>query len=140
MGFSMSVLILNKRARFEYHLLESYQAGLVLSGELVKAIRERKISLRSAYVVSYRNGLHLIGLKKGETDYTVPLLLRQNEIEEIRGAITQKNITCVPINIKRVGRWFKTEIALAKGKKEYDKRETIKRRDLERDLRRNGIV
>ena len=134
----MSVLILNKRARYEYHLLESYQAGLVLTGELVKAIRERRVTLQSAYVVNGPKGLTIIGLKKGNEDYTVPLLLQPNEIDEIRGAVTQKNITCVPVNIKRVGRWFKAEIALAKGKKEYDKRETIKARDLEREARRQG--
>ena len=134
----MSVLILNKRARYEYHLLESYQAGLVLSGGLVKAIRERRVSLRSAYIADGPQGLTIIGLKQGDTDYTVPLLLQQKEIDEIKGAITQQNITCVPVNIKRVGRWFKAEIAIAKGKKEYDKRETIKARDLDREARRNG--
>ena len=134
----MSVLILNKRARYEYHLLESYQAGLVLSGELVKAIRERRVTLRSAYVAGGPKGLTIIGLKLGDTDYTVPLLLQQKEVDEIKGAITEKNITCVPVNIKRVGRWFKAEIAIAKGKKDYDKRETIKARDLDREARRSG--
>lgn len=133
----MSVLIINKRARFEYHILESYQAGLMLSGELVKAIKEKRVNLRSAYVVYHRGGLQIIGLKFKDIDYTVPLLLSKKEINEISGSIKEKQISCVPINIKRVGRWFKAEIALVKGKKTYDKRETIQKRDLDREMGRD---
>ncbi|MGL4758622.1 MAG: SsrA-binding protein, partial [Patescibacteria group bacterium] len=68
----MSVLIINKRAKFEYHILESYQAGLVLSGELVKAIKEKRVNLTSAYVTYHRGGLTIIGLQYKDTDYTVP--------------------------------------------------------------------
>ncbi len=132
----MSVLIINKRARYEYHILESYQAGLKLSGELVKAIKEKRVTLRSAYVVYNRYGLQIIGLKHKDIDYTIPLLLNKKEVKEIAGAIKEKNISCVPINIKRVGRWFKAEVAIVKGKKEHDKRDAIKKRDLDREIGR----
>jgi SsrA-binding protein len=132
----MNVLIINKRAKFEYHILESFQAGLLLSGELTKAIKEKRVIINSAYVVYHRNGLNMIGLKYKDVDYTIPLLLYKKEMNEILGTIKQKNFSCVPISIRRVGRWFKAEIAIVKGKKLYDKKETIKQRDLDREQAR----
>ena len=132
----MSTLIINKRARFEYHILESYQAGLSLTGELVKAIRERRVNITSGYVTYTRNRLNLIGIKIKDVDYTIPLLVNKKEQEEIIEAIKQKGHSCVPLNIKRVGRWYKSEIAIVKGKKLYDKKEAIKNRDLDREMRR----
>jgi SsrA-binding protein len=129
-------MIVNKRARFEYNILESYQAGLVLSGELIKGLREKRVTLNSAYVVYNKGTLNMIGFKLQDKDFTIKLLLNKKEMNEVIGAIKEKNITCIPINIKRVGRWFKSEIAVAKGKKTYDKKETLKQRDLDRESKK----
>ena len=132
----MSAIIINKRVRYEYNILESYQAGLVLTGALVKAIREKRVVISSGYVTYTRKHLSLIGIKIKDVDYTIPLLVQSKEKEEIIEALRTKGLSCVPINIKRVGRWYKSEIAIVKGKKLYDKRETIKNRDLDREQQR----
>lgn len=119
------------------YMLMQYQAGLVLSGDLVKLIRERKLTLQGVFIIFQHGRLEMIGLQYLNKNYNIPLMLNQKEISEIIGQIGQKQISCVPLNIKRVGRWFKSEIAIVKGKKTYDKRESIKKRDVDRDLSRS---
>jgi SsrA-binding protein len=135
----MPVLLINKKARFEYNVLESYQAGLSLSGKMVKIIREKKVTLQGVYIVYQKNQLQIIGLGTELHKENISLLLNQKEKIEIVGAISQKGISCVPLSIKTVGRWLKTEIAIVKGKKEFEKRETLKKRDLDREMARENI-
>ncbi|GAB4143166.1 MAG: SsrA-binding protein [Patescibacteria group bacterium] len=137
----MPVLAVNRRANFDYHILENYQAGLSLDGQIVKMIRAGKVTLNGCYVVNNRGILNLINLSYtnalGKTiNATVPLLLKTKEVDEIIQQITQKGISCVPLRLKTVGRWIKVDIGVVKGKKNYDKRESIKKRDLDREMRR----
>ncbi len=135
----MPIITINRKARFEYEILESFQAGLVLSGKMVKAIRSKQVKPEGAFVIHQNNRLEIVGLQGGGVHKNVPLLLKKKEIHEILGAITQKGVTCIVLNLKTVGRWIKAEIALAKGKTKRDKREAIKKRDLDREIAR-GLV
>jgi SsrA-binding protein len=136
----MAILTTNKKARFDYHILESYQAGLSLSGQMVKEIRGQRVTLSGAFVVFQHNRLEIIGLSgQNGTLQNVPLLLQKKEISEIVGKLSQKGVTCVVLNLKTVGRWIKAEIAVVRGKKNYDKRESLKKRDLDRERARNLI-
>jgi SsrA-binding protein len=132
----MPILALNKRARFEYHILESFQAGLALPGNLVRQIRDGRVNLQSTFVIFQDNRLEIIDLGNDKIRVSVPLLLKQKEVDEIRGRLAEKGITCVVLNLKTAGRWLKAEVAVVRGKKNYDKRESIKNRELDRDLER----
>jgi len=132
----MAILANNRQARFEYEILESFQAGLVLSGKMVKAIRNRQVKPEGAFVVYQNNRLEIIGLEGGGVKENVPLLLKKKEMNEIAGQIRQQGLTCIVLNFKTVGRWIKAEIALAKGKTKRDKREALKRRALDREMAR----
>jgi len=132
----MAILANNRQARFEYEILESFQAGLVLSSKMVKAIRNRQVKPEGAFVVYQNNRLEIIGLEGGGVKENVPLLLKKKEMNEIAGQIRQQGLTCIVLNFKTVGRWIKAEIALAKGKTKRDKREALKRRALDREMAR----
>jgi len=146
----MPMLAINKKANFDYELLEKYEAGLVLFGHEVKAVRERQISLKGSYISPRtKNGkteFYLIGCqispyKKAGTlpDYNPyrerKLLLNKEEISRLIGKKQVEGLTLVPLKIYTNHSFLKLEFALAKGKKKYDKRETIKKRDVERNLR-----
>ena len=135
----MTLIAQNKKARFEYHIIETYQAGLVLPGYLVKLIRGRKIKISGVFVVYQNNRLEMIGFGNEQIRENVPLLLNKREVDEIRGQLMTKGISCVPLTLKTVDRWIKADIALVKGKKTRDKRETIKKRDLDREAERGML-
>lgn len=139
--------IVNRSARFEYTLGEELVAGLSLTGPEVRAARLGHIQLKGAYV-SAKNGqleLHnasfsVINNQKGENSRTVDdrprkLLAHRKEIDRLEAAKKQ-GMTIVPTKLLNTGRYIKLVIALAKGKKRWDKRETIKQRDLERESKR----
>lgn len=133
------IIAKNKKAVFDYEILESYQAGLSLSGFMVKEVRGKRVNLQGKYVV-YQNGqLELLGFGNDKVTENVPLLLNKKEISKIAGQLSTKGISCIVLNLKQIGRWLKAEIAIVRGKKEYDKRETIKKRDLDRDQKRGDI-
>lgn len=136
----MPVLLYNKKARFDYQILETFQAGLQLSGKMVKLIRDKKVQLTGKYVVSQPTGLQIIDFGNEDLRQNIPLLLNKKEQAEIQTQLNQKGITCVVLNIKTVGRWLKADIALVKGKKLYHKKEDIKKRDLDRDMRRQHSI
>ena len=137
----------NKKAGFNYFFEERYEAGMVLEGWEVKAVREGKVQLTDGYVVIRDGELYLIGcqinpLKSASTHVnpeaqrTKKLLLNKAEIERLIGKIEQKGYTLVPVNMHwRNGR-IKCEIALAKGKAEHDKRDVIKDREGKREVER----
>lgn len=140
----MSTLSINKRANFDYEILERYEAGLVLAGYEVKSIKTGHISLKEAFVIIHGEELYLTNAhippyqhagKIENYDPTRPrkLLLKRSEIKHLIGRARTLGLTLVPIRIYTKRRYLKLEFGLGKGKKEYDKREKIKKRD---DMRR----
>ncbi|WP_269633971.1 SsrA-binding protein SmpB [Pelomonas sp. BJYL3] len=134
----------NRRARFEYHIEEQYEAGIVLEGWEVKAIREGQVQLPDGYVVIKDGELYLIGcrinpLRTASThvnplaDRTRKLLMKKEQIRRLIGKVEQRGFTIVPLNLHYKDGRVKVEIALAKGKAQHDKRETEKKRDWERE-------
>jgi SsrA-binding protein len=133
------ILTTNKRASFDYEILEKYTAGLCLSSGMVKQIRSNRINIQGKFIVSQNGRLEILGMGNEKISENIPLLLNQRELKKIIGQLTEKGTTCIALNIKAVGRWLKCDIALAKGKKNYDKREDIKKKDMDRQERR-GIL
>ena len=137
----------NKKAAYNYFFEEKYEAGLVLQGSQVKAIREGTVQLTDGYVVIRDGELFLIGcqinpLKTASTHIspdsvrTRKLLMHKDEIKRLIGKVEQKGYTLVPLNLHwKTGR-VKCEIALARGKAEHDKRDTIKEREGKREVER----
>ncbi|HET7867121.1 MAG TPA: SsrA-binding protein SmpB [Burkholderiaceae bacterium] len=134
----------NKKAFFNYHIEERYEAGMVLVGWEIKAIRSGQVQLTDGYVVIRDGELFLIGCRinalrsasthvKPEPDRTKKLLMSKAEIRRLIGKVEQKGYTLVPLNLHYKGGLVKAEIALAKGKAEHDKRETEKKRDWEKE-------
>jgi SsrA-binding protein len=130
------IITTNKKAHFDYFVIESYQAGLGLSGQMTKAIRNNRVNIAGKFVVAQGGQLEILGLGNEKVTENVVLLLNKKEKNEIAGRLTEKGISCVILNLKTIGRWIKAEIALVKGKKNYDKRESIKQKDLDREERR----
>ncbi|EYC51406.1 SsrA-binding protein [Hylemonella gracilis str. Niagara R] len=137
----------NKKALFNYHIEERFEAGMVLEGWEVKAVREGKVQLTDGYVVIRDGELFLIGcqinpLKTASTHVrpdavrTKKLLLHKDEIRRLIGKVEQKGHTLVPLNLHWKNGKVKAEVALAKGKAEHDKRDTIKEREGKREVER----
>jgi SsrA-binding protein len=137
----------NRKARFQYHILESFQAGIVLQGTEVKSIREGSVNLGESFA-SLQNGelflcdCHISPYSHGNDANHDPvrrrkLLLHKREIYKLFSKVQIKGFTLVPLKMYFVNGRVKVDIALAEGKKLYDKREDIKRRDIERDLRQD---
>ncbi len=137
----------NRKARFDYEILEKYEAGIELLGTEVKSIRSGKMSLEGAFVIVRGGEAFLINAnippyqpKNTPKDYDPlrnrKLLLTKKEIDELVGSEKNKSLTIVPISVYTKGRKIKIEIALVKGKKKHDKRESIKKRETEREIRR----
>jgi SsrA-binding protein len=126
----------NKKAKFDYQILEKFEVGLGLSGDLVKAVRGRKITLASAFVIFQRNQLQIIGLAYLDKKFQVPILVSQKELKTIKSSISQKQISCVVLNIHTKSRWIKADIAIVKGKSVGDKRAVIKQRDISREIKK----
>lgn len=136
----------NPRARHEYELLERWEAGLVLSGTEVKALREGRASLIGAFGRVRRGEVWLEGLNippydAGNRHNHEPLrsrklLMHRREIRRLIGAVELKGLTLVPLELYFRGPHAKIEIALGRGKKQHDRREDLKRRDAEREMAR----
>ena len=138
----------NRRARFEYTILNTYEAGIVLTGDEIKAVRLGHFSitdcyayiknnecfLRNSYIKEYSNSFEA-GRGTDKTRRDRKLLLHADEISKIKKKIEVEHLTLVPTRAYFSGSNLKVEIAIAKGKKLYDKRETIKQRDLDRKLK-----
>lgn len=128
------MLIQNKRAKFDYFLSDEHTAGMILTGLQVKAIRAGKVSLNESYC-SFGIGNELVvKMMIGAETFHIKLLLNKKELIKLREKAQQKSFTIVPVNIHLSRGMFKMKIALGKGKKLYDKRQTIKERDLKRDM------
>ena len=134
----------NRRARFDYHLEEFFEAGVVLTGWEIKAIRAGQVQLTDGYVLIKDGELFLIGCRINalrsasthvhpEADRTKKLLMHKEEIKRLVGKVEQRGFTLVPVNLHYKGGRVKADIALAKGKAQHDKRDTEKKRDWERE-------
>jgi SsrA-binding protein len=134
----------NRKAQFNYHIEERFEAGIVLEGWEVKAIRDGQVQLTDGYVVVKNGELFLIGLRINplrsasthihpDADRTKKLLMHRSQIRRLIGKTEQKGYTLVPLNLHFKGSHVKADIALAKGKAEHDKRHTIKDRDWARE-------
>ncbi|NIC40802.1 SsrA-binding protein SmpB [Aquabacterium sp. A08] len=137
----------NKKAAFNYHFEERHECGLVLEGWEVKALRASKVQLTEGYVVIREGELFLIGCLinplrtasthvNAESARTRKLLMHREEIRRLVGKVEQKGYTLVPLNLHWKNGRVKCEIALAKGKGEHDKRDTIKDREGKREVER----
>ena len=137
------VLATNRKARHTYHLLEKDTAGLELLGTEVKAIRAGKINLKEGYVAFVGGEAFLVGCHVGSYDSAGyaghdplrrrRLLLHKRQIERWAGKVQEKGLTVVPLAVYLDGNWIKVEIALARGKQLHDKRDTLRRRTLDRE-------
>jgi SsrA-binding protein len=137
----------NRKASFNYFFEEKYEAGMVLEGWEVKALREGKVQLTDGYVVIKNGELFIIGLQinplrtasshvRPEVQRTRKLLLHKDQIKRLMGKVEQKGYTLVPIDLHFKSGRVKCEIALAKGKAEHDKRDVIRDREGKREVER----
>ncbi len=137
----------NRKARFDYRIEDTYEAGLVLEGAEVKSLRLKQATLTSAFARAEKDGLYLYGMHIAPYAYntvkeidplrTRKLLLRAPEIKRLAGAISTKGVTLVAMEVYFRNGWAKVRLGLAKGKKAADKHDSIKKRDLDRELRRD---
>lgn len=121
--------ILNKRANFDYEILETVEAGIALKGEDLKNFREGKANLRGAYAKITDGEVYLLS----STIPTRKLLLHKAQIVELQTKIKAKKLTLVPTKLYNKGHLVKVELALAKSKREFEKRDTAKKKDLARE-------
>ncbi|ABC01243.1 SsrA-binding protein SmpB [Mycoplasma capricolum] len=140
---SEHLIVKNKKAYFNYEIIQTYQAGIVLNGPEIKSIRNHDVSINEAFVLIRKKEIYILNMNvkkyqfanyiKGlEETRTRKLLLHKKEIIKILNKIKQENLTIIPIKLYFKNDYVKLEIALAKGKKLHDKRQTIKKRDTER--------
>jgi len=137
----------NRRARFEYHILESMEAGIVLTGTEIKSVREGGVSISEAYARLRDGELWLLGMhippyKQGSFSNVDPnrprkLLLHREQIERLGGRAAEKGLTIVPMRMYFTRGRAKVEIGLSRGKKIWDKREATAKRDVQREIARH---
>lgn len=142
----MKILANNKKARHDYFLEEKYEAGIELKGNEVKSIREGKVSIKESHVGDYKGELFIYNMnvtpyeqsyeKNIDPIRTRKILLHKKEIDKLIGKVSQAGYTMIVNKIYLKDGLIKAEIALAKGKKIYDKRETIKKNDAKRKIER----
>ena len=146
-GISHGRIAENRRAKFDYAIIDTIEAGIILLGSEVKSLREGNANLKEAYVTIRRGeawliGVHInpyshVGYESPEPVRKRKLLLNKREIEKIKISLEQKGLTAVPLKIYfNKNGWAKLEIGLAKGKKTFDKKDAIKERDIKRDAQR----
>jgi len=134
----------NKKALHDYFIVQKFEAGLALTGTEVKALRDGKANLKDAYVIfkdgeAFLFGAHISpyshgNLQNHEPERTRKLLLHRNEIEKLRVQTVEKGLSVVPLRLYFKGSRVKTEIAIVRGKKQYDKRETERTREADREV------
>lgn len=140
------VLTTNRRARHEYEILDTYDAGLVLTGTEIKSVRAGKVSLSDAFArpeggEMWLLNMHIAPYEQGnrfnvESRRTRKLLLHREEIRRIAARVNEKGLTVVPLNVFLQNGFAKVELGIGRGRKTYDKRQDIAARDRDRDLRR----
>ncbi|MBX3021113.1 MAG: SsrA-binding protein SmpB [Bdellovibrionales bacterium] len=145
----MSIKIINdnKKARFDFEIIETFEAGLVLTGSEVKSLRQNQCTLKDAYVAfrgheAYLQKAHIpiylaSSYNNHEPERVRKLLLHDTELAKIYTAITEKSLTCVPLKIYWKKGFAKVEIGIARGKKKGDKRQAVKSREADREIQRS---
>lgn len=137
----------NRKARFDYTIVEAFEAGIALTGSEVKSIRDKQVQLKDSYVSfigseAFLQNAHIAEYKNSSYNNHSPerlrkLLLNRRELEEIYAALRERGLTCVPLKMYFKGGRVKVEIALVKGKKVHDKREAIKKRDVSMEMKKS---
>ncbi|HWP02146.1 MAG TPA: SsrA-binding protein SmpB [Gemmatimonadaceae bacterium] len=145
-GSSRKIIISNRRAGHDYHLLETFDAGIVLTGTEVKSLRAGKGSVADAFGMVrggevWLENMHIPPYESGgyvnhDPTRSRKLLLHRREIRRLIGALEREGLTLVPLEVYFENGWAKVKLALARGKKLHDKREALRRRDAEREMAR----
>jgi len=139
-------IVTNRKARHEYEILEGIEAGLVLLGSEVKSLRAGKANLNDAYALVKQgeiwvNGMHISPYEQNTNENLDPLrerklLLKRNEIKKLSRRVEEKGFTLIPLRLYFKKNMVKVELGLARGKRQYDKKEAIAKRDAQRDMER----
>lgn len=138
----------NRKAGFEYTLMEKFEAGLELKGTEIKSLRQGACQLKDSYISfkrdeAYLQNAHISPYKSSslesnhEPERLRKLLLHRNELHKIKGALQKKGLTCIPTKVYLKNGLAKIEIALAKGKKKWDKREASKKKTVQKEIRKS---
>lgn len=145
----MSTLAYNKRATYDYQVLEEFEAGLKLTGPEVKSSKLGHINMQGSFITirgheAWLRKMHISSYQKAtaqqagyEPEHDRKLLLKKKEIDYLLGKSQEKGLTIIPISVYTTRRLIKVKIALVKPKKKFDKRQTIKKRDIDREIARN---
>ena len=144
---SIKVVARNKKATHDYYILDDYEAGLVLTGTEIKSIRASKVSIQDAYI-QIKNGkaliinMHIAKFDQGnifnhQETRNRDLLLHKKEIRKLENKVKLEGLTIIPLEVYLKGGLAKLKIGLAKGKKEYDKRDSLKEEALKKEQRKN---
>lgn len=131
--------IINKRAMFDYSVLDTFEAGVVLSGAEVKAFRAKNIDLNGSYARILQGEMYLVNAHIAaealeNTRKSRKLLVKKKELTSLETKIKAKKLTLIPLSMYTKGRLVKVEVALSKSKKEFQKKDSIKKRDIDRDV------
>ena len=139
--------ILNRKARYDYEIEDTYEAGIVLTGTEIKSIRMGKVNIKDSYAIIRNNEIYLLNTHislyeegnrfKHDEDRTRKLLLHKKEILKLKDKLEIEGYTLVPLKIYFVKNKAKVLIGVAKGKKNYNKKETIKERDIQREMEKS---
>ncbi|OIO19942.1 MAG: SsrA-binding protein [Candidatus Magasanikbacteria bacterium CG_4_10_14_0_8_um_filter_32_14] len=142
----MPTYAINKKARFDYEILETFEAGLVLTGSEVKAIRSKQIKLTGSFVTIHDGAAYLLNthiskykyatIKDYEPERSRKILLNKKQIAYLTGKIQEKGLTILPLSVYTKGRKIKVEIGIGHGKKQFDKKRILKERQESRDMHR----
>lgn len=138
------VIVSNRKARHEYHILDTLEAGIALRGTEVKSLRKGNANLQDAYALIKNGeiwllGMHISPYEQGNINNHDPvrtrkLLLQKKEIRKLLAKVQEKGLTLVPLSVYFKGAYAKVELAIAQGKKSYDKRAALKERDARREI------
>jgi len=140
----MKVLALNRRAKFNFEIIEQFTAGINLLGAEVKAIREGKMSLAEAFCLFKKDGIYLINAHIGQYSKSSQkidpyrerkLLLTNKEMENIKRLLAQKNLSLIPLKVLDKKGWIKMQIGIARKKKKKDKKEILKQKAIEKEIK-----
>ncbi len=140
------LIVQNKKARFDYHIIETFEAGIVLTGSEIKSVRMGEVSLAESYVRPEKGEIFLLAAhikpyvfnttKEYDPVRRRKLLMHKHEIQKLRGTVEQKGLTLIPLRLYLKRGKAKLEIALAKGKDAPDKRQSVKERESKREIGR----
>jgi len=141
---TIKIVAENRKARHDYSIIDTFEAGIELVGSEVKSIRKGDLNLKDSYVAfsngeAYLQNAHISEYRASSYTNHLPerrrkLLLKRIELDKIEAAVEEKGLTCVPLRVYFKGEWAKVEIAIARGKQAHDKRDAMKDRDAKREL------